>query len=209
MVESDRKALFDLLANVYAFYRVDCTAFALGVWWEAMRPFDLASVKDALNRHAVNPDNGQFCPKPADVAKLIGGGTADAALVAWSKTERALRQVGTYETVVFDDPIIHAVLSDMGGWIQFGKVTEEELPFTRNNFVSRYRGYCLRGRIDQYPAKLIGIIDGENCGQYAEQTPKLIGNPERAAQVLRGGGEGSGLRVASDLVAQALLGSAA
>lgn len=208
MVESDRKPFFELVANVYAFYRVDCTPFALGVWWEACKPFDFTAARDAMNRHSVNPDNGQFLPKPADIVKLIGGGTQDGALIAWSKAERALRQVGTYETVAFDDPIIHAVISDMGGWIKFGQSTEDELPFIRKEFETRYRGYRLRGHIDHYPAKLIGITDATNQQSgFEEGVPKLIGDPERAARVLHGGGEGNGLRVASDFIARKLLGN--
>lgn len=206
MVESDRKPFFELVANVYAFYRIDCTSFSLGVWWEACKPFDFAAARDAMNRHSVNPDNGQFLPKPADIVKLIGGGTADAALVAWAMAERAVRQVGTYESVAFDDPIIHAVISDMGGWIKFGTVTEDELPFVRNEFVTRYRGYRLRGRIEHYPAKLIGIVEATNAPLgVSGQQPKLIGNPERAALVLKSGSDGGALRVASDFIAQKLL----
>ena len=67
---------------------------------------DLRAVADALNRHAVNPDNGQFLPKPADIVRLINGNTVDRALVAWSTVERAIRSTGPYQSVVFDSPEI-------------------------------------------------------------------------------------------------------
>lgn len=109
-----------------------------------MKPFDLAAVKDALNRHCVNPDNGQFMPKPADVVKLLQGSSQDGALVAWAKVDRAVRQVGTYSTVVFDDPIIHRVVQDMGGWVALGDKREKEWPFVAKEFENRYRGYPMR-----------------------------------------------------------------
>lgn len=206
MQTADGAEFKTVLAGVHALYGKELSEFVLGVWWQAMLPFDLAAVRDALNRHCVDPDTGQWMPKPADVVKLIGGRAVDGAMVAWSKAERALRQVGTYETVAFDDPIIHAVLNDMGGWISFGQVQEKELPFFQKEFETRYRGYRVRGRLEHYPAKLIGIADATN-GQagFQEGRPKLIGDPERAALVLKGGGQGTGLRIASDFVARKLL----
>src|SRR5689334_9899663 len=98
MQSTDRIPFTTRLQCVYDFYGKELSEFALEVWWEAMRPYDFTAVKDALNRHAVNPDNGQFPPKPADVVKLIGGGTQDAALVAWSKVDKAIRHVGPYQS---------------------------------------------------------------------------------------------------------------
>src|SRR5260363_342723 len=62
-----------LIQGVYDFYGKDLSRFTLSLWWCAMRPYDLAAVTDALNRHCVNPDTGQFLPKPAGGGVLAGG----------------------------------------------------------------------------------------------------------------------------------------
>src|SRR6266850_1493447 len=98
------------MQGVHSFYGKDCSTFALDVWWAAMRPYDLSAVREALGRHCVNPDNGQWMPRPADVVRLTEGSTMDAAMTAWSKVDRAVRHVGCYRSVAFDDPLIHAVL---------------------------------------------------------------------------------------------------
>ena len=85
MLESDKTELLRIISDVHKFYRQDCTTFALGVWWQTMQQFDLGAVKDALGRHAMNPDTGQFLPKPADVVKMLQGSTNDSALIAWTK----------------------------------------------------------------------------------------------------------------------------
>lgn len=173
---NDKHAFSQVLQVVYDLYGKDLSEAVMSFWWAALTPYDFASVRDALNRHAANPDNGQFCPKPADVVKLIGGGTADAAMIAWSKVDRAVRSVGPYQTVVFDDPIIMAVLRDMGGWIALGQCADEEWPFKAKEFENRYRGYRLRGRVDDAPEKLIGIADAENIpAGRGETNPVLIG----------------------------------
>lgn len=190
MVESEREDLYEFVSGVYAFYRVATSAFALDVWWGATKPFDLCAVKEAFNRHLVNADGGQYLPKPADIAKLIGGGAADAALMAWAKVERAVRLVGPYQSVVFDDAIIHRVVSDMGGWCYFAMVKDDEWPFLRNQFATLYRGY--RGRLGNavYPAQLCGLIEQHNSsGGFRVDPPVLLGNQELCKLVLEGGSD--------------------
>lgn len=196
MQPNDEREFVDLIKGVYAYYRQDYSKFTLGVWLEAMKPFDLAAVRDAMNRHAVDPDRGQFCPRAADVVRLIGGGSADAALMAWAKVERAVRLVGPYQSVVFDDPLIHRVASDMGGWTAFAKVDEGEWPFLRNQFATLYRGY--RGRIGQiaYPAHLPGLSEQHNgSGGFAIEPPLMLGDMESCRRVLRLGTDAPMLRI--------------
>lgn len=182
MQSSDRANFAHLLNGVHDFYGKTLSEFSLSVWWEAMRPFDFAAVKDAMNRHCVNPDNGQFLPRPADVVKLIGGGTQDAALVAWSEVMRAVREQGTYRSVTFADPIINAVIVDMGGWIAIGQIDNDELPFRAKEFENRYRGYRLRGEAPEVRS-LLGIADRDNQARgLGTSEPLLIGKRKAIAQ---------------------------
>lgn len=188
MQPHDAKAFKALLQGVHSFYGKDLSEFALGVWWEAMRPFDFDAVRDALNRHAVNPDNGQFLPKPADVVKLLQGSTLDSAMVAWAKVDRAMRTVGPYASVVFDDPIVHRVLHDMGGWIALSRGTEDEWPFKAKEFENRYRGLKTR-TLDAYPPQLTGIEEAENAKALRTAKPRvvMIGDRSRCEAVAAGG----------------------
>lgn len=189
MVESDKPELFKLITDVHKFYRQETSAFSLQIWWTTMQQFDFAGVRDALGRHAMNPDSGQFLPKPADVVKMLAGSTKDAALIAWTKVDRAVRSVGPHQSVCFDDPLINAVISDMGGWIQLCKCDkEDEWPFRGNDFVARYRGYRMRSATPNYPAHLIGIAESANAHTGKRIAPPiLIGDQERAVRVLQGG----------------------
>ncbi|AZG14952.1 DUF6475 domain-containing protein [Cupriavidus pauculus] len=188
MTPQDVAPFSALISDVYAFYRQDSSTFAVKVWWQAMQPFDFTAVADALNRHCVNPDSGQFMPKPADVVKMLQGSTQDSALVAWAKVDRSVRTVGTYRSVVFDDPLIHRVLTEMGGWIEVGRKSEDEWPFVRNEFVNRYRGYRMRSETPDYPPHLIGISEAQNAkAGFHVEAPLLLGNPDTAAMVARRG----------------------
>lgn len=198
------------IAAVYAFYGKEFNKLVLAVWWNALKHYDEAAVFDALGRHSVNPDNGQWLPKPADVVKLISGGTMDSALLAWSKVERGIRSVGPWKSVVFDDAITHAVIQDMGGWINLCATDERELPFKAKEFENRYRAYRTQGRIENYPKHLVGISEGQNAsGGFRVDPPAMIGNEERCQLVYKGGNSGSSLSFRPLQIEKALEGMAA
>lgn len=196
MRPEDLDQFTSLVGDVYAFYRQDYSTFAGKVWWQAMQPFDFEAVGDAFNRHCVNPDSGQFMPKPADIVKMLQGTTQDSGLVAWAKVDRAVRSVGTYRSVVFDDPLIHRVITEMGGWIELGRKTEEDWPFLRNEFVNRYRGYKMRSERPPYPHHLVGMSEAQNSKSgFSAEPPLLLGNAPEAAKVRLGGSNAQLLEV--------------
>lgn len=184
MRHEDFEDFRDGISGVYGFYGKEVSGFALDVWWNALKGFDLAAIRDAFNRHLVNPDAGQYLPKPADIMRMLGGSTQDAALRAWAKVDRAVRQVGTYADVVFDDPLIHRVLHDMGGWIGLGMKTEDEWPFVAREFENRYRGYRMRSEKPEHPRVLIGLANAHNSkGGFKLETARLIGNVDDCKRV--------------------------
>lgn len=192
-----------LLRGIYTFYRVELTSIHLEIWWRAMQKFDLRALQEAFSLHMLNPDNGQWLPKPADVVRLVAGGTADRALLAWSKFETAVQYVGQWDSVVFDDPIIHQVVDDMGGWRLLCGKPEKEWPFVKNDFVTRYRGYAVRPLVT-YPSKLVGQIEAENMQHYPSSVPepKFVGDEARARMVLANGATGSKSTLIGTLVKQ-------
>ena len=162
----------------------------LGMWWEALKRFSLDEVSAGFNRHAQDPDQGSFVPKPADIIRNISGNTQTQGEQAWTKVDFAIRTTGPHQSVVFDDPIIHAVIADMGGWISLCMVDRDEYPFKHNEFVKRYRGYSTNPPA-QIPRKLIGHAEQEfqmrqgkfERGALNAPEPVLIGNLEAAQKV--------------------------
>jgi hypothetical protein len=176
-----------LMADCYAFYQKDLTESVLSIWWNALRAYELLGVRDALGRHVVDADRGQFLPKPADVVRLIDGGTADAALVAWQKVDAAVKLVGSYQSVVFDDPVTQRCVHDLGGWPYLGSRSEKEWPFVRTHFCNLYRAYLMRGKIT-FPPRLPGLTEIENTRTgFPVPLPVLIGDEARARAVIEKG----------------------
>lgn len=188
MREEDEGPLLTLVGEVYGFYRKPFSKFTGSVWLNAMQPFDFETVADALNRHCVNPDAGQYCPFPADVVKMLQGTTQDSALVAWSKVDRAVRVVGPWPDVAFDDALIHRVIAEMGGWISFGERSGKDWDFVRNEFVTRYRSYKMRSERPEYHPVLTGTANASNALQKQDWAkPVLIGDHRLALAVMKGG----------------------
>ena len=179
----------ELLGVVSEQYGKPISAGAKMLYWQGLVDYDFEAVKQGLYRHIRNPDNGMFMPKIADIIKMLQGSTQDSALLAWAKVDKAVRQVGTWQSVVFDDPIIHKVLVDMGGWLSLGSKKEDEWPFVAKEFENRYRGYKqLNTELDYVPV-LIGRAEKENFvnGHRNSENPVLIGDKEKAKQVLIAG----------------------
>lgn len=190
MLDSDLGAFSEAWSGAWELCGRNVTPAAIMLAFEALRRYELGAVMAGLTRHALDPDRGQFPPKPADIVRHVEGGTEDRALLAWSKVDRAMRSVGPYQTVAFDDPVIHAVLWDMGGWIKIGEKTDDDWPFVAKEFQNRYRGYASRGLVSRYPAMLVGIVDAKNraiAGGSGPHFVALIGDQPAARHVMDSG----------------------
>lgn len=202
MERCERDKLAAILTDVYELYGKECSHGVHALWWESLKGYSIAEIRHALSVHVTDPDRGQFIPKPADVRRSLEGGGETRALQAWSKVDDAVRRVGPWESVAFDDPIIHAVLTDMGGWARFGQITDDEWPFTRNEFVKRYQGYTARPPA-AFPCALAGHVAQHNARLDGQAPlPRLVGDPAKATTTYLAGQEiaHSYPRLAADLV---------
>jgi hypothetical protein len=186
--QADYERFLTVLTGVADYYGKELSEGVISLYWQGLQQYDIDAVEKALWDHTQNPDNGQFMPKIADLTRAMQGRTQDQAAVAWSKVDAAVRRVGTYQDVVFDDSIIHRVIADMGGWIWFGNQVEDEWPFVAKNFENRYRGYKLRGETPEYAPVLIGMANAQNQQQgFRGNPPILIGNQAKANSVMLAG----------------------
>lgn len=196
MKPTEQKAFFELLADVMSLYSKEITPFIARIFWESLMRFDFDDVSRAFTVHAQDPDHGQFAPKIADIIRQLEGSTQTQGMRAWSKVERALRSVGQYQSVAFDDPLIHAVIDGMGGWVALCLTAVDQLPFRAREFERSYSAFRLRREMPSYPSHLVGRAESENRMRgYAIAATVLIGDPQRALLVIEKGSTGPALRV--------------
>lgn len=192
MQQHERGNFAQLVTDVLAYYRQDASRFVLDLWWNACQPFDLEQIQKAMQRHATDPEHGQFAPKVADLVRILSGTTTDRASLAWGKVLEAMSSVGAYTDVIFDDPAIHAAAEDMGGWPKMCRTELKDLGLLQHRFMQSYRAYAERGQFD-FPRRLGG--DRSPDSEYEKAglklpRPALIGDPGRAKMVYQGGGAG-------------------
>ena len=186
MNQSDYDNFVDVMQLVSEQYGKKPSDGLISLYWQGLKAYEFPSVREAIGKHLANTDTGQFMPKIADIIRMMQGTSLDSALSAWSKVDRAMRDVGPYETVVFDDPIIHKVLHDMGGWLMLSEKTENDWPFIAKEFENRYRGFKSRNERIEYPARLIGLFEANNTKEgRAVTAPKLIGDKTKAIDVMQ------------------------
>ena len=156
------------------------------LYWAALKRFDLSAIQRAVKIHINHPERGQYMLKPNDVVLYLEGSTNCKAIQAWSKVIQAMKTVGHYNSVVFDDALIHAVIQDMGGWMRLCQLPENQLDFRARDFEKRYEMYLLN-KPDNYPRKLMGFFDTENITKgFKPKNPLLIGNEQQALEVYQG-----------------------
>lgn len=189
MRNTDRPRFASTLAAVYSLYRVEMSEAVLQMWWAALSGYEMDAVASALTSHTSNPDSGQFLPKPADVVKALGGTTKDAAIVAFAKVVDGVKSVGSWSSVAFDDPIIHRVLEDLGGWTVVCATNEKEWAFLEKRFVDAYRAWRSKGDVPPHSARLPGRTEIANvaAGYTDAEVPlKLIGDRAVARAIADG-----------------------
>jgi hypothetical protein len=186
MQANDQPEFLRLMASLGSLYGKPMDKPLVEMYWGALQQFGLPEVKRALQAHIHHPDTGQYMPKPADVVRHLQGSSRTQALQAWSAVVQAVRQVGGYSSVVFDDPVIHAVITDMGGWLNLCAMTVDELPFRGHDFTARYAGYVGHPPA-QYPHMLTGRLAYQNGIYGLSEPPIFLGNREKAAQIYQQG----------------------
>jgi len=146
--------LFSILCE--AFDRKPLSDGLIEIYWKMLSPFSEEEVNQAINQAVITL---KFFPKPAEILEILQGDKQDRAMIAWEKVFRALGRVGTYASVKFDDPVIHSTIELMGGWIELGKITTDEIKWKQKEFE---KIYLVMGRKKEHPEHLAGITEMDN-----------------------------------------------
>lgn len=201
MNSGDIRAFAKLLNGVMDYYRKDTSDFLQEVFWTGLAEYGFEEVKEAFLRHMKDPERGQFEPRLSDIVRLLEGTASDRSAVAWGKVATAMRQIGAWKDVVFDDAVIHAVVSDMGGWPKLCRTPLNELGMAQARFTKTYSAYCAVKTFN-YPPLLGGERSADDTYAMRGLKPppvELVGNPQACQLVIANGinADGHGPRLLS------------
>lgn len=150
------------------------------LYFEALKDLPLEQVIGAMNQ-AVKTCT--FMPKPAEIRTLAIGDTEDRAEGAWMLLRKAMGQVGSYRSLIVDDPVLaEAIVAVFGSWPQacLTDLSPEMWASKRKEFGRVYRVIADRGLLGgRY---LAGICEQQNGGkrEWLQYTPvaRLLGSGE-------------------------------
>jgi Domain of unknown function (DUF6475) len=159
----------------------------IDIYWHSLFTFNFQAIKDAFYAHVQDPNHGQFMPKPADVIRHLETAPRAKAIAAWKRVMQAVRTIGSYRSVVFDDPLIHCAITDMGGWVKLCEMTEKDAHLRAIDFEGRYL-YYLKANPENYPKQLTGLAERQNSIKgYPSNPPALVGDVFLAHKVYSNG----------------------
>lgn len=173
-----------ILAKVGVIYGKEVSEQLIDIYWQTLKHFKLSNIIQAVEQHISDPDTGQYFPKPADLVRIIKGSLATQALQAWTKVHKAILQLGAYQTIAFDDCLIHVILDDMGGWVKLCLTSVKDLPFKAQEFQQRYLS-LINKKLSNYPKCCYGITEINNTNNgYSQGQVLLVGDANKAKQVI-------------------------
>jgi len=162
----------------------DLTPGIIDIYFKALEQFEMDEVIKAITKAAVSC---KFFPKPVELIEFVQGKIEDKAEIECNKAFEALKRIGPYQSVCFDDFITQAVIKQgFGGWVKFcGESMVETEHFERKDFIKLYESYSRSGI--KNGGYLPGISEIENNSNGKNVNPEIImiGNSEICKQIMK------------------------
>ena len=148
------------------------TPLGLRTMFAVLQRYPIEAVEAAIQKHM---EESPYMPKPCDIIKNIEGTAEERALMAWRHVLRAITKYGRYQSIKFDDPVIHYAIDYMGGWHRICQIFEEELPFREKDFVKHYIHGERIANWSNVPEYFVGEHEIRNTrSDHSEAAPKFV-----------------------------------
>lgn len=149
------------------------------VYMKVLMPYDLERITFACNQ-VIRTYHYNNMPKPADFLRHMGPGPDAVAEQALMKVKEMIRRHGRNATVAFDDPVIHQIIMDYGGWPSFNdSYSGVELGYENLWDKDFRRKYTICAQVPDHkeiPVRLLGEFDIANISNphaTASETKRL------------------------------------
>jgi hypothetical protein len=127
--------------------------------------YSIDEVEKAFISHLLDPDQGMFFPKPANIVKQLSGTSKQQeqavegrAEIAWNVILGEMSRIGSYGSLKLDDRQALASVTAVGGWKKICSQTHDQLVWVKKEFISCYENYE-RTPLEALPMNLPGRIE--------------------------------------------------
>lgn len=180
MQKQDKIEFEIYLSGVAEIFDKQLSGIQMDIYFEALKNLTLEEFKRAATYVS---KTCKFFPKPVEFLEQVIPNKDDLASLALIKLEKAIESYGYYQTVIFDDKIIHMVVDAMGDWMTIYNLyydNERDWTFKRKEFISLYKTFLNNPR--PYPERLIGFFETHNADRgFLDniKNPILIGEKQK------------------------------
>jgi hypothetical protein len=187
-INKDFDRFINALGTFAEIYEKHLSEFAISAYFKALDRFDICEIEKIFSRAIADPTCAfKFWPKPFELVELLYGGKAsDIAEVEAGKVLAAVKRVGGFESVAFDNATTQAVISQgFGGWNKLcDDLRADGEQWFLKDFARIYQAYARQGI--EYFGALPGRFELSNSAaghiEHIRQ-PVLIGDHDRAKQI--------------------------
>ena len=114
----------------------------------------------------------RFFPKIADFIERLEGTKELQAIQAFEVLDYAVRTIGSYQNVLFQDTKVAHIVDTLSDWVKIGNMDDETYKFFRLEFIKTYK--ALSG---SFPKLILrGIVHGNNRSQPKEKIQEIKQN---------------------------------
>lgn len=159
------------------------------VYFQALKQYDLSEIKRAAG-NIIRERVYSSYPKPGEIAQEISGTKEDVATIAWLKALDGVKRIGNYQSVRFDDPIIHSVIEIMGGWEQLCLMETKDEKWRQKEFERLYTVIAAQPS-NKHPKYLPGTSAMRNAEAGFPDHNKIVEIGAAGIKLLEGGQDGA------------------
>ncbi|MEW6481881.1 MAG: DUF6475 domain-containing protein [bacterium] len=168
MTKKDLKRFIELMGILAEAFSQEVSKEKIQIYFVALQDLSIDDIEQAVWR-LVNTRTTATFPKVAEIRQAVKGKEEEKSLQAWTKVYEMMGNTGGWQSVIFDDPIIHKVIENMAGsWFRFCEI-KTPTSFLQKEFEKLYC-FFLKMPLNEYPKILLGYFDWNNMqnGYYQE-----------------------------------------
>lgn len=167
MNTNDKAKFRELMVIAAEATNYQLTDSTLKTYWALLSELSIEQFEMAIHKHLLDPEQGMFFPKPANIMKQVIGtnkqqeqAVKDTAEQAWHAIQGEIRRIGSYGTLKLENKQALAAVKALGGWKHICSLSSDQLVWAHKEFTAAYENYE-RADTAMLPDKLPGRFELE------------------------------------------------
>ena len=103
----------ELLTATAEVFGKELSPIAINLYYDMLKDYSYDQINKAFN-FVIRTHKYNTLPKPAEIIEAIEGNSEEKALIAWSSVINTIRKYDYYESIEFEDKIIHSCILQLG-----------------------------------------------------------------------------------------------